>query len=714
MNPTLPRYALGAVSSEGHLAELPTGTVLGGRFDVIGVLGRGGMATVYLAHDRVREARVALKVMHAHLAAQPSTRDRLRREVEASHRIRHPAALVANELHELDGPSGRLHAITMPFHSGRTLGERVATDGALEPEALRRLAGTLADVLATAHHQGVLHRDVTPANVMVDATDRPVLTDFGLARLADVGTRATGALGTAGYAAPELYRGVRTDPRSDVYSLGAVLYLAATGRPPFASESPMGTLERQLSGRLVPVRELAPGVPADLASTIERCLAVDPSDRPPGADALAEAVRSGVAWGSEPAAAPLPPPVAARPRFAGLPRGSWRVELRELRRQRDRRRLARVERGLQPGTGGEAFQLFLRQVGREVADAVGVRAILTPEDGLTRTVARVAGLPADALQTPVELWYPQVRLVEGVDRDTALHLANQARSAGFYATLADAERHVSPRPHSNRGKGAFLFLSFLPALFLSLVGLPVMMVAWVVLALVLGSAPRSTRAHSRAPVLRSTLPLAFPQDLTPLLTEAGRASLAAAEPVSSPQPPPPVSSRPSPGQALADRARTSLDGLDAALADGPAAVREDMARTSKELRAEVERLGPLIDRFGTEAARLDSAMAALDALEARAARLDTLRRAGTHSDGSEWARVEASLAAARADAARLADVERDLTAAQARLMEITAAAAAARRSLDGDGATAAGSADRLVERLRRDAATAARARREVQ
>lgn len=129
------------------MAELGPGTVLGNRFEIAGVLGKGGMATVYLTYDRLRGDRVALKVLHSHLADTPSMRERLRREVLAAGRLRHTHALVASDLHELEGHL----ALSLPLHQGHTLSDVVATHGPLSPEALTRLALQMADVLAEAH-----------------------------------------------------------------------------------------------------------------------------------------------------------------------------------------------------------------------------------------------------------------------------------------------------------------------------------------------------------------------------------------------------------------------------------------------------------------------------------------------------------------------------------------------------------------------------------
>ncbi len=273
------------------MAEFETGDILEGRFEIAGVIGRGGMATVYLATDRLRGERIALKVLHEHLANTPSMRARLRREVVASGRIRHPNALVALDIHEV---GGRL-ALSMPFHPGRTLDDYVAANPNLDAHTLVRLGTGLAEALAEAHRRGIVHRDVTPSNILIDDDGNGVLTDFGLARLEDFRTAtATGAMGTTGYAAPEIYEGQRADPRSDIYSLGAVLYLAATGKPAFDAPTPLGILEQQNAEAFAPVATCRPDLPEPVCQLIESMLARDPKARPQVASEVVHALRAGM------------------------------------------------------------------------------------------------------------------------------------------------------------------------------------------------------------------------------------------------------------------------------------------------------------------------------------------------------------------------------------------------------------------------------------
>ena len=272
------------------------GTLLGGRFELHGVVGRGGTGTVMLATDWLRSERVALRIVHPHLAADPATADVLQREVQSASVLHSEAALVPNDLHEADG----VLALSMPFHPGQTLTERIATSGPMPHPDVRALGIRIGTALAEAHRVGLLHRDVTANNVLVG--DRPndaVLTDFGLSRI--VGhTRSTALLGTAGYAAPEVYAGERANPRSDLYGLGAVLYLAVTGRPPFDPDTPMVALKQQIDESHPGVRALRPDCPADLADTIERLLRADPAKRPQGARDVVDALERREATGAEP------------------------------------------------------------------------------------------------------------------------------------------------------------------------------------------------------------------------------------------------------------------------------------------------------------------------------------------------------------------------------------------------------------------------------
>ena len=220
--------------------------------EVLGVLGQGGMATVHLVRDRQTGQTSALKVLHPHLAARPAAQRRLRRELTIIEQLDHPAILPITGLIPWQGSL----ALQMPVCSG-TLQEHIEQEGPLSAADLSRLLEQLGGALLCAHRRGVLHRDITPGNVLLNRDEsgslRFFLADFGLARMADGHTASTTAMGTPGYAAPEAWSGQWRDPRSDAFSLGAVLYFAATGRPPYGEQTALDALQRQLSGEHDPI-----------------------------------------------------------------------------------------------------------------------------------------------------------------------------------------------------------------------------------------------------------------------------------------------------------------------------------------------------------------------------------------------------------------------------------------------------------------------------
>ena len=374
------------------------------RFEILGELGRGGMAVVYLARDRTRGERVALKVLHQHLAADSGARARLVREVRAAGRIRHPGVLVAHEIHELNG---RL-ALSMPVHMGGTLTERLER-GPLGAEALRRVAVSLAETLAAAHRAGVIHRDITPNNVLLDEAGMPLLADFGLARLEGAASATASALGTWGYTAPEVYDGKGADPRADLYSLGAVLYAGATGRGPFEAEGVGAVLRRQLASDYTPLSAARPDLPADLVATIEGMLSLDPSSRPQGAREVEEALRD---------EAPPEQLPAAAPQREGV---GYTVVVSQRAEDKQRRKALRRHKGT-----------ITRE---EPAD---------PERTLARITGAITGRLVDWGALPAAMRKRRFDLVRGEDYDVATQLAEQAMRTGFEATVV-ADQHANRR-----------------------------------------------------------------------------------------------------------------------------------------------------------------------------------------------------------------------------------------------------------------------------
>jgi len=253
-------------ASEG---ALPEGTEIGG-YTVVSLLGRGAMGAVYEAVDGGGHA-VAVKVLHPHVDADPAGRERLRREVAALQRLRHPAVAQVLDA-ELEGAAA---FVVTELVDGVTLEQEVDERGPLDPADLFSLADQLADALEAVHTAGIVHRDLKPSNVMV-TEQGPVLIDFGIAQgPGDTRTTSTGfVMGTPGYLAPELLDGASPGPDTDWWSWAALLAFAATGRSPFGVRPTELVLRRSREGRADVV-----GVPARTARALAGALQADPSRR---------------------------------------------------------------------------------------------------------------------------------------------------------------------------------------------------------------------------------------------------------------------------------------------------------------------------------------------------------------------------------------------------------------------------------------------------
>ena len=253
------------------------GTVLAGRYAVDELLGRGGMAEVYGATDRVLDRPVAVKVLGSWLANDGSFVERFRREALAAARISHPGLVAVYDA----GSEGDLHFIVMELVPGATLAEVVRHEGPFPADRATMVAARVGDALAVAHAAGIVHRDVKPANVMLTPDGRVKLMDLGIARGIDEDsiTRASSILGTAGYISPEQARGEPVDHRSDIYSLGCVLYEMLTGRQPFEADNPVAVAYRHVHETPTPPRSLVPSIPPALESVTLRAMEKDPEAR---------------------------------------------------------------------------------------------------------------------------------------------------------------------------------------------------------------------------------------------------------------------------------------------------------------------------------------------------------------------------------------------------------------------------------------------------
>jgi uncharacterized membrane protein len=649
------------------------------RYVLLGVLGRGGTATVHLAIDERTGEKVALKVVHPHLASTSSVRARLKREVSASRRLQHPNLLVADELVDADGTL----ALRLRFHPGVTLAEQVATSGPLSASALKRLAEQLASGLSAAHRAGVVHRDLTPSNVLMEGQNA-CLSDFGLARIkGDETVTKTSAMGTPGYAAPEVIRGGRASPASDVYGLGATLFFAATGHPPFAGGDAMAILSRQLDDQREPVATLRPDLPSMLTTAIDALLSPDAGDRPPGAQGVLLALRVPVA--------PRPPQMTLGP--VGLPDGAFAVQIR--RQTGALRRKSKFEESV--AAAGNA----LRETVLE--GWLGVPPSASNEERLVGVVATCAGLPARALEVPLVLERPRYRLVTGVDEVTASTLAESARQLGYISLV------VSTKPLTAGQRvwwvGGWTVVA---ALFMfGLMGftaniLPMILLSWVP-GLILIVALLSTNTSREV----SALPLAFGKDVRLWLKpEFSHHAEASDRVVSRTQP------------TLGGRAVARLDGLQQAIteagSDLPDVVQQQLRDTLRDLR---ERTLDLV----TDSRRLETLShavsdgatpAEVEQLQARIRRLDTLVMAGETQHNAALPGLRHSLRVRMEAMVGRDAVEDQQTQVSAHLLDIIATVDAVRHELFA--ATRSPDSGRLVmEKLRSQAAAANRAHREL-
>src|SRR4051794_18502800 len=255
------------------------------RYELRGRLGRGGMATVYRAHDAVLGRDVALKVLAAHFAEDEAFRARFLREAKLAARVTHPNVVQVYDA----GVDERGPFIAMELVEGEPLGEELARRGRLGPEEVVSLGLQLCGALEATHAAGLVHRDVKPQNVLLTADRTAKLSDFGIARAEDA-TRLTehgSVLGTAAYLAPEQARGGRVTPATDLYGLGVVLYEALAGRRPHDGATLSELVLQREREPARPPGDHIPGVPAALDAAILGCLALRPEDRPQSAAALA-------------------------------------------------------------------------------------------------------------------------------------------------------------------------------------------------------------------------------------------------------------------------------------------------------------------------------------------------------------------------------------------------------------------------------------------
>jgi eukaryotic-like serine/threonine-protein kinase len=261
--------------------------VFNDRYEIQSRIGRGGMADVFRAHDRLLDRSVAVKVLFPEFATEANFVERFRREAQSAANLTHPNIVGVFDW----GKQDSTYFIVMEYVAGRSLADLLRSDGSIPSVRAADIAGDVAAALGFAHRNNMVHRDIKPANILVSDAGEVKVADFGIARALNGPTeqdltQAGAVMGTATYFSPEQAQGSQPDPRSDLYSLGIVMYEMVTGRPPFVGDNPVAIAYRQVHEMPVRPAQLNPDIPLGFEQIIHRMLQKDPAKRYQTADEL--------------------------------------------------------------------------------------------------------------------------------------------------------------------------------------------------------------------------------------------------------------------------------------------------------------------------------------------------------------------------------------------------------------------------------------------
>ncbi len=309
--------------------------ILAERYVLESRIAAGGMAAVWRARDDVLARTVAVKILHPHLAQDPSFVERFRIEALAAAHLAHPNIVAIYDTGDQGSGEEHQHFIVMEHCGEGTVGDLLKREGPLAPQRVASLGATICEALAYAHHHEVIHRDIKPENVLISDHHTLKVTDFGIAKAAFAAhdlTTTGKIIGTVTYISPEQAGGTEPDARSDLYSLGVVLYELLIGKPPFREETEVATALKHLHEMPPSPRSMRAGIPRDLDAAIMKALAKDPADRFASAEQMRDALGGhsvGIQGSTQAIAKPPQTPVPARASNSGA---SGSAAFQEMRR----------------------------------------------------------------------------------------------------------------------------------------------------------------------------------------------------------------------------------------------------------------------------------------------------------------------------------------------------------------------------------------------
>ena len=267
-------------------------TIVNDRYEIGKRIGRGGMAEIFQARDILLDRPVAMKVLFPEFATDPAFVERFRREAQAAANLNHPNIVAVYDW----GKVNNTYYIAMEYVNGRTLADILKQNGTLTPMQVCDVMSEVASALISAHQNGVIHRDIKPGNILVSTTGQVKVADFGIARALGAGveqglTQTGAVMGTATYFSPEQAQGVSTDQRSDIYSLGIVMYEMLSGVPPFTGENAVAIAYKQVHEHAMPLDQRLASVPSEVAAVVAKCMEKSPDDRYSSAEEVRDELR---------------------------------------------------------------------------------------------------------------------------------------------------------------------------------------------------------------------------------------------------------------------------------------------------------------------------------------------------------------------------------------------------------------------------------------